>query len=255
MQSTGTSTLANSTADRVIEILLLFSDQKPVWSAIELSQHMEMPRSTVYRYLNSLKNSKMLMEHGDGLFKLGPKIQVLANVAKLSTNFIEVAREEMLLLSERFNETVLFNELVDFDVATLERIESRQRIRLVSTRSSLLPWPATPSSKLFLAYAPQEKRELFWSMGTPQAYTSQTILDRGLMEAELTRIVAQGYARSDEERDEGVVGVAVPVIAQIGCRYCLSMVAPKFRVSDEKLVEMCTALTEVARKVAVHLAP
>lgn len=255
MQSTGTSALANSTADRVIEILLLFSDQKPVWSAIELSQHMEMPRSTVYRYLNSLKNSKMLMEQGDGLFKLGPKIQVLANVAKLSTNFIEVARAEMLLLSERFNETVLLNELVDFDVATLERIESRQRIRLVSTRSSLLPWPATPSSKLFLAYAPPEKREMFWSMGTPQAYTQQTILNRTELEGELNRIVAQGYAYSNEERDEGVVGVAVPVSAQAECRYCLSIVAPKFRVTDERLAEMRIALTDVARKVAAHLEP
>lgn len=253
MQSTGTSTLANSTADRVIEILLLFSDEKPVWSAIELSQRMDMPRSTMYRYLNSLKNSKMLMEQGDGLFKLGPKIQVLANVAKLSTNLIEVVREEMLQLSERFNETVLFNELVDFDVATLERIESRQTIRLVSTRSSLLPWPATPSSKLFLAYAPRDKREMFWSMATPQKYTPHTIVDRDQLEAELARILAQGYARSDEERDDGVVGVAVPVMGHAACRYCLSIVAPKFRVSDELLSEMRSALASVAQRVAAHL--
>lgn len=255
MHPTGTPSPANSTADRVIEILLLFSDQKPLWTAVELSQRMDMPRSTVYRYLNSLKNSKLLMEQGDGVFKLGPKIQVLANVAKISTNFIDIARAEMLGLSERFNETVLFNELVDFDVATLERIESRQRIRLVSTRSSLLPWPATPSSKLFLAYAAEEKKELFWRMSTPQAYTAHTIVDRQAMEQALARIVAQGYACSDEERDDGVIGVAVPVPAPQGCQYCLSIVAPKFRVSEALLDEMRGALVTAARNVALHLGP
>ena len=242
--------LANSTADRVIEILLLFSDQKPVWTAVELAQQMDMPRSTVYRYLSSLKNSKMLVEQGDGVFKLGPKIQVLANVAKSSTSFIEAARAEMLLLSERFNETILFNELVDYDVATLERIESRQRIRLMSTRGSLLPWPATPSSKLFLAYAPLEMREQFWSVSRPHAFTPHTIIDKEALLVELANIVRQGFAYSDEERDEGVVGVAVPLLTTQGCRYCLSMVAPKFRVNSSTLNDMRDALMDTARIVA-----
>ncbi len=254
MHIPGTTSLANSTADRVIEILLLFSYQKPAWTAVELAQKMDMPRSTIYRYLSSLKNSKMIVEQGDGLFKLGPKIQILANVAKSSTSFIEVAREEMLKLSERFNETVLFNELVDYDIATLERIESRQRIRLMSTRGSLLPWPATPSSKLFLAYAPPENLEQFWSVSSPHAFTPHTIVDKAALLVELANIVRQGYAYSDEERDEGVVGVAVPLLTGNGCRYCLSMVAPKFRVNASTLDEMRQTLIDTARVVARHYA-
>jgi DNA-binding IclR family transcriptional regulator len=252
MHIAGTTSLANSTADRVIDILLLFSDQKPVWTAVELAQKMDMPRSTVYRYLSSLKNSRLIVEQGDGLFKLGPRVQVLANVAKSSTNFIQIAREEMLKLSERFNETVLLNELVDYDIATLERIESRHRIRLMSTRGSLLPWPATPSSKLFLAYATPEKREQFWSISSPQAYTALTIIDKTALLAELAKIVREGYAYSDEERDEGVLGVAVPIIAGNDCQYCLSIVAPKFRVNATTLDEMRQALISTAHVIAKH---
>lgn len=220
---------------------------------MELAQQMGMPRSTIYRYLNSLKSSKLLAEHVDGLFKLGPKIQVLANVAKISTSFIDVAREEMIKLSERFNETIILNELVDFDVSTLERIESRQRIRLAATRGSLLPWPATPSSKLFLAYASLEKRDVFWGLSKPQPYTDKTIVEKDLLIDELARIVAQGYAYSDEERDDGVIGVAAPILTGRGCRYCLSMVAPKFRVPESMLIDMQQALTEAAKKIAVHI--
>jgi len=254
MNQPSTSTLANSTADRVIEILLLFSDEKPVWTALELAKKMGMPRSTVYRYLNSLKNSKLLAEQGDGLFKLGPKIQVLANVAKISTSFIDIAREEMIKLSERFNETIILNELVDFDVATIERIESRQRIRLAANRGSLLPWPATPSSKLFLAYSGAEKRDAFWELSRPQAYTDKTIIQKDHLIVELERIVAQGYSFSDEERDDGVLGVAVPVLTSGVCRYCLSLVAPKFRVPEEMLQDMRLALNEAAKRIALHIA-
>ena len=113
MHAPAIPSLANSTADRVIEILLLFSYEKPAWTALELAQKMDMPRSTVYRYLGSLKNSQLILEDGDGSFRLGPKIQVLASVGRATTSYLGLAREEMLKLSDSFNETELFNELVD----------------------------------------------------------------------------------------------------------------------------------------------
>lgn len=252
MHGSANPSAANSTADRVIEILLLFSYEKPAWTAIELAQKMEMPRSTIYRYLGSLKNSQLILEEGDGSFRLGPKIQLLANVGRLASSYLGVAREEMLKLSERFNETVLFNELVDFDVATLERIESRQRIRLTSTRGSLLPWPATASAKLFLACLPAQKLNLFWPLSKPHAYTSSTIVDKDDLLSELKKITQQGYSYSDEERDEGVVGVAVPIITASEVTHCLSMVAPKFRVGPSDLEDMRDALMQAAKTIAKH---
>lgn len=252
MHAPAIPSLANSTADRVIEILLLFSYEKPAWTALELAQKMDMPRSTVYRYLGSLKNSQLILEDGDGSFRLGPKIQVLASVGRATTSYLGLAREEMLKLSDRFNETVLFNELVDFDVVTLERIESRQRIRLASTRGSLLPWPATASAKLFLAYASPEKLSQVWSLSRPHAYTSSTIVDKDALLYELKKIAHEGYAYSDEERDEGVVGVSVPIITGHEVKHCLSMVAPKFRVGAQNLEQMRDALLETAKVITRH---
>ncbi|MBL0421522.1 IclR family transcriptional regulator [Ramlibacter sp. AW1] len=248
------SLLGNSTADRVIEILLLFTDRQPRWTAHELSAQMGMPRSTIYRYLNSLKNSRMIVERGDGTFVLGPRIQVLAAVAKGTNNIVSVARDEMLKLAEAFNENLLLNEIADFEVATLERIESRHRVGLTSARGGLLPWPATASSKLFLAYAPKEKLARFWTIGKPTAYTDKTIVQKHRLEAELRQIRQQGFAYSDEERDEGVVGVAVPLMSEGACRYSLAFVAPKFRANQDVLAAMKQALLDAARSLQVHLA-
>ncbi|MES2415624.1 MAG: IclR family transcriptional regulator [Pseudomonadota bacterium] len=247
-----TAAVANSTADRVIEVLLLFNYQRPAWTANDLAARLDMPRSTLYRYLTSLKNAKMIEEQGDGVFRLGPRIQVLAGVAKSSVSFAEIARGEMLRLSEVFNETLLLNELVDFDIATLERVESRQRIRLSVSRGSLLPWPATASSKLLLAHADPETAANFWSFCAPQAYTAKTIVDRHALESELAGILKRGYAYSDEERDTGVVAVAVPVSSRYGYKRSLSLVAPKFRMGFSALDEARHALQSAAESLAAR---
>lgn len=60
---------ANSTADRAIEILLAFDAAHPVWTPTALAQHLEMPRSTIYRYFNSLKHYGLIVEDRDGGFQ------------------------------------------------------------------------------------------------------------------------------------------------------------------------------------------
>lgn len=197
-----------------------------------------------------MRKAKLLTDHRHGVYRLGPRVQLLAAAAKSAVSTLQVARNEMLKHAEMFNETVLFNERVEYEIVTLERLESRHRLRLASTRGSLLPWPATASSKLLLAYASEAEQAQFWAMAHPVSFTAKTIADRGGMEHELRQIRRQGYAYSDEERDEGVVGVAVPVMENGRCYRCLSIVAPRFRVSDEQLEHMRQELLAAARVIA-----
>src|SRR5687767_7812175 len=60
--SEGAGGAANSTADRAIDILMAFSEDKPAWSTAEIAAHFGMPRSTTYRYLNSLRSYALIVE-------------------------------------------------------------------------------------------------------------------------------------------------------------------------------------------------
>jgi predicted transcriptional regulator len=53
---------ANSTADRAIDILLLFTEERPTWLMAEIAAHFDMPRSTIYRYLASLRSYALIVE-------------------------------------------------------------------------------------------------------------------------------------------------------------------------------------------------
>ncbi len=251
--SPAASSGANATADRAIEILLLFSQDHPVWTSQEISNHLDMPRSTTYRYLASLRANALIVQDGRGTFSLGPRLLQMAQVARISNPMVAVAMHKMQELAERFEENVVLNERVGQEIISLDRIDSPQRIVLKSTRTHLLPWPATGSAKVLLAFAePAESQELVAAL-EPVTYTDHTIptLDKLLKHLEGVR--KAGYATSDEERDPDVWGASVPLFQAGACCHALSVVGPKFRMSPQRRKAIIEALLQASREISAQL--
>lgn len=244
---------ANATADRAIDILMLFTQEKPVWSPQEISSHFDMPRSTTYRYLSSLRSNALIVQDGRGSFSLGPRLLHMAQVARRGNPVIAVAAEKMQELAHRFQEIVVLNERVGQEIIALERIESPQRIVLKSTRTHLLPWPATGSAKVLLAYCPQEEFDALSAALTPTPYTRHTIKTLPQLIKNLGGIRQAGYATSDEERDEDVWGASVPLFQAGECRHALSVVGPKFRMPAAARTAIIEALLEASADISHQL--
>lgn len=247
------SSLANATADRAIEILLLFTEQSPVWTAPEIAAHFDMPRSTIYRYLGSLRSHALIVQDSRGSYTLGPRLLHMSQVARAVNPVVSVALPHMRELVERFKENVVLSERIGTEIIGLERLQSPHQIVLKSSRTHLLPWPATASAKVFLAFATEADRTQILAALTPTAYTRRTLGDLPALEQHLEQVRAQGHAESDEERDEGVWGAAVPVWSQGLCRYALSLVGPKFRAPAALRAEMVRALLQAGQTISSGL--
>lgn len=245
---------ANSTADRAIDILLLFTDDKPFWSANEIAAHFGMPKTTVYRYVNSLRSYALIEEDGNNGFRLGPGVFPLARTAKSSMSIIRIALPHMQALVDKYGEMVVLQQRVGYDMISLDRINSPQRINLASTRTHILPWPATASAKLLLAYAPDTEQEEIFRMLSPTAYTPRTLPNKPALRVELDKIRRNGYATTDEERDEGVWGAGAPVFDKSDVRHAVAIAAPKFRVPPEKIIEIIEAVKATAARITADLA-
>lgn len=247
------SGLANATADRAIEILLLFTEQTPVWTAPEIAAHFDMPRSTIYRYLGSLRSHALIVQDSRGSYTLGPRLLHMSQVARAVNPVVSVALPHLRELVERFKENVVLSERIGTEIIGLERLQSPHQIVLKSSRTHLLPWPATGSAKVFLAFAPEPDRQQILAALTPTAYTPRTLTDRAALEQHLAQVRAQGYAESDEERDEGVWGAAAPVVSQGACQYALAVVSPKFRVTPQLRADMVEALMKAGQAISREL--
>ena len=97
----------NSTADKALDILGMFSESRPTVGAAEVAEQLQVARSTAYRYVQSLVNSGFLEEADVGRFRLGRRILELALLARRGQGLSEVARPVMRRLSDEIGETVL----------------------------------------------------------------------------------------------------------------------------------------------------
>ena len=213
-----------------------------------------MPRSTIYRYIASLRSYALIAEEERGGYRLGPRVFALARVARSNTSIIRIAAPQLAALAERYGELVVLNQRVGHEMITLDRIESCHRVAISFTRSQLLPWPATGSAKLLLAFAAEPERGQLLKMLQPQRYTSKTLATRPALLKNLERIRRDGYALTDEERDEGVWGAAAPVYLRGEVQYCIAIAVPRFRITGKKLPQFIAATTAAAAKVTHNLA-
>jgi DNA-binding IclR family transcriptional regulator len=106
-----------------------------------------------------------------------------------------------------------------------------------------------------LAFAPPEEREALMRGMTPVRYTKKTIATFPALRKALEQIRRDGYAIGDEERDEGVRGVAAPVLSGGFARYGVAVTAPSYRLTGARLQEVTEAVRAAAAKITEALRP
>lgn len=244
---------ANSTADKALDILLLFSLERPVWTMQEIADHFDMPRTTTYRYIASLKARALLVEDQSGSWHLGPVLFPLARAAKASYSILSVAAPFLQQLNDAFGEAVTLYERRGFESIALERLETHHRVKLLYSRGNMLPWPGAASAKVLLAFAPASVQDELFAQMTPTKYTPQTIASVKELKLALRKIVQDGYAYSDQERDEGIRAIAAPIFERAEAPYCVTTSGPSFRMTDDKLPKMIKAVRETATAISSAL--
>lgn len=244
----------NSTADRALDVLQLFSDERLVWSGAEISEQLGVARSTGYRYLQSLVASGFIEEGGGG-FRLGPRVFELARLARRGIGLSEVARPVMRDLAVEVSESVLLTRRSGNAVVCLELEETSHPIRLSYERGQVLPLNAGAAAEVLLALLPDDEVRALLGPGPLQRFTARTITDPDTFVARLAEIRVNGVAVSRGELDEDVLGIAAPITGADGAvRAAISIAALSSRVPASRVRTVGKAVRAAADAVSVELA-
>ncbi|MFF4658527.1 IclR family transcriptional regulator [Streptomyces sp. NPDC001381] len=207
----------NSTADRALDILMMFGERELVVSATAVAGRLGVARSTAYRYFQSLVSSRFLEEAPGGGFRLGLRVMEIARLARRGYGLPETALPAMTALSERTGETVLLTRRVGDLVVCVETAESGQRrVRISYERGSALPINAGASAHVLLAWSPADEARRLLEAAQLEQFTPSTLVDVDALMERLEGIRAAGYAISRAELDPDVLGVAAPVRGDTG---------------------------------------
>lgn len=256
ISSGGTYRERNSTADRALDIVMMFSEERPVVSGAEVAERLGVARSTAYRYLQSLIGSRFLEEAPGGGFRLGLRVLEVARIARRSYGLSEIALPIMAQLAEHVQETVLLTRRVGDLVVCVDRAEAGMRaVRISYERGTTLPINAGASALVLLAWSPVEESRKVLEQADLRRFTPATLTDVEALMTRLANIREDGYSITRSEVDSDVLGIAAPIRDEQGrVVAAVSVAAVATRVDRSAESEMVERVRDAAREIGNRLA-
>ncbi|MFG2592337.1 IclR family transcriptional regulator [Streptomyces sp. NPDC048438] len=244
----------NATADRALDILLMFRDDQLVLPASEVAARLGVARSTAYRYLQSLTFNEFLEETDGSGFRLGPRVVDLARLARKGVGLSDLARPVMRRLVERTGMPALLTRRTASTVVCLEREDAGTGLRLSYERGQVLSINAGAAALALVAWAPKKDLDEILAGPLPR-YTDATHADPAALRAHLAQIRDQGYAVGRGELDPDVLGVGAPVRDASGrVVAALSVAAFSHRVPDQDIPSHIAAVCQAADELSAYVA-
>lgn len=224
-----------SAVHRALDILFLFRDGRLYASVDEISDLLDIPKSTVYRYVRILSERGLLEKSGPAHYRLGLALLELGRRALASNRDIRLmALPSMKRIAEDIGESVSLMRVFDRHVICIESIEGRHALRVTIEQGRTQPLHAGASSKVLLASLPEAEWDALLDLPL-QRYTATTTTDIDALKAQLHRIQREGYCVSDGEIDVGARAVAVPLLnGHNEVVAALSIEAPSSRMDDDR---------------------
>lgn len=240
---------------KAFAILKMLAHTENSVSLAHIAQEVNISKPSVYRILNQLEAGGFILRGINGRgYSMSPDMAEFALDVLMHDSLQRQWHATLQKLGSRINETCNLTILDKTDVLYLDRIETQSVLRLNLKPGSRLPIHCVASGKMYLSQMKPEERQQLIKRLPLERYTSNTITDPALLEAELDRLRVKDIGIDNEEFIQGAVGLAVPVRDAKGrCCASVAMHAPVARVPMSKLLDFLPALREAADEIAATL--
>jgi IclR family KDG regulon transcriptional repressor len=240
--------------ERALDILLCLSGAEPALTLSQITERVELHKSTVYRLLATLESKRFVQrEASTGAYRLGMRLVELGYAVLKHTDLSARAAPHLHRLAAEYRETVDLAILEGGQVVYLQVIESQQRVKIAAAPGERLPAFCTATGKAFLAFLSRDQVQKIFRQDA-RRYTARTkrSLPAFLDDLRVTR--ERGYAISIEEFEKGINAVAAPILdAQQRPLAAIAIVGPSFRLSRERMTELGRAVKITADTLAQEI--
>jgi DNA-binding IclR family transcriptional regulator len=230
---------------RGLKVLLAVADRGDV-RADELSVVLEIPVSTVYRFLRTLNAFGFVERHGTG-YRLGPRVTISSSMLVTAETLLRAAGPVLERLADESGETAAIMRRSGISAVCLAQVESRQPLRVTLSPGTAVPLHAGAPAKVLLAYAAEDILEEVLAAGL-EPLTRATPDERRLR-SDLETIMRSGVGRSEGESIAGSTSIAVPLLTPDGIVGALCLVAPTGRATPAWSRRSERLLRDAARSV------
>lgn len=196
---------------RAISILNLFNSGKEAWGITEISQQLNLPKSTVHGLVKTLEEHGYVEITDSGKYRLGIRLYELGMSYQTSARLGNVAEPWIKMLAEKYKQSVHI-AIYAGRMATFVIGNKAGTSNIIFPRIGAgIAAYCTAVGKALLAWQPKTHIEEYLQFETLVPYTKNTFSSPEKLREELRATRERGYAVDSEETIMGIGCVAAPI--------------------------------------------
>lgn len=239
-------------ADRVADVLLLFSRSEGAMGVSEISRTLNVSKAVVHRILQSLSSRGLLTTmDASASYVLGPAAIGMGNRAWNQLDFRTLAAPVLRRLRDDTRETTTLSVLTNHSRMYLDQFESPQEIKMVVDIGANHPLHSGASSRAIIAFLPEAyvDEAIAALKQTKPDYREEDYISL------LGDVRRNGYATSFNERGIGAASIAAPFFDRAGnVLGSISSCGPIFRFNAADTEGHAAKVVAAAREISDLLA-
>lgn len=176
-------------------------------------------KTSVHRILSTFQEMGYVTQiAGSKHYRLTMKLMHIGQAA-INSDVTGVVKPHLSVLRDELQQTVNFLAFDGDHIIFKDKLEPSNASFRTQTYVGLhSPMYCSAAGKSFLAHVSDTVREAYWqrNVGIMKQLTANTILDKNKFFATLDQVRDRGYALDEEENEEGISCVAVPILNKEG---------------------------------------
>lgn len=196
--------------ERGLAVIRVFDAEHPEMTLSDVARAAGLTRAAARRFLITLVELGYMRTDGR-LFALRPRILELGYAYLSSLSLPEVALPHMESLVATVSESCSVSVLDGDEVVYVARVPTHRIMTVAISVGTRFPAYATSMGRVLLAAQSPEWLDAYLERASFEPLTPRTIVDPGKLRAALTRTAQRGFALVDQELEEGLRSLAVPI--------------------------------------------
>lgn len=225
-----------ASVDRALRIVRAFDAEHARMTLTEVAGRVDLSRGTARRFLQTLV-ALGYVEHDGKLFRLTPKVLDLGYAYLSASRLPEAAAPIVRRISDASGESCSVAVREGRHAVYVHRVQPRRIFSSALEIGTRLPAHSSALGQVLLAAMPADARREILADTSLERFTDRTITDLDQLEEKLSRVARDGYALVEGELEEGIVSIAVPVVARSGATVAALNVGASAARTDAETLE------------------
>ncbi len=239
--------------ERGLSIIRTFSANRPLMTVSELAEETGLTRAAARRFVLTLVELGYIQAKGSA-FELAPAVLELGYAYLSGLSFPEVALPRIERLVAETAEASEGSILDGGDILYVLRVRGPSRMTISVNIGERRAAHATSMGRVLLAYLPLDELDEWLAHHELSQVRPRTINDPQTLRIELEKVRRAGYAVIDQELEDGLIAVAVPVRDRLGrVRAAINLSTHIGRKSLDELLSLLPTLQEAADDIETNL--